>query len=215
MKFLQKTIAICACRCLWPLLGLAVCLSSANQVWAHCDSMDGPVVHAAKVALEKGDITPVLKWVRTEQEEELRTAFSKTLDVRTQSPAAKELADMYFFETLVRLHRAGEGAPYAGLKPAGQQEPIIVETDKALEQGSAESLVQEMTKVVTEGLRKRFAEAMETKKHSEESVELGRKYVEAYVEYVHYVERLHQDALGTVGPHGETEEAQPKAHHEH
>jgi hypothetical protein len=29
---------------------------------AHCDTLDGPVVMTAKAALEKGDVTPVLKW---------------------------------------------------------------------------------------------------------------------------------------------------------
>jgi len=211
MKSPRRAVAICSCL---PLLA-AIWLLLPNQSLAHCDTMDGPVVQAAKVALEKGDITPVLKWVKPEQEGELRAAFSKTQSVRTQSPAAKELADMYFFETLVRLHRAGEGAPYEGLKPAGQQEPIIVETDKALERGSEENLVQEMTNALREGVGQRFAEAMEAKRHSEESVEAGRKFVEAYVEYVHYVERLHLDALGTAAHHGETEETQPKGHHEH
>jgi hypothetical protein len=46
--------------------------------------------------------------------------FTKTLAVRKQSKEAKELADMYFFETLVRIHCAGEGAPYTGLKPVKQ-----------------------------------------------------------------------------------------------
>jgi hypothetical protein len=177
--------------------------------------MDGPVVQTARMALDKSDITPVLKWVKQEQEEELRAAFSKTLAVRTQGPAAKELADMYFFETLVRLHRAGEGAPYEGLKPAGQQEPIITEADKALEDASVDELVKEVADATAMGVRECFNEVMEAKKHADESVEAGRKFVEAYVEYVHYVERLHLDALGAAGQHGETEEAPLKGHHEH
>jgi len=42
---------------------------------AHCDPLDGPVVKDAKVALEKGDATPVLKWVKVEHEEEVRTVL--------------------------------------------------------------------------------------------------------------------------------------------
>lgn len=86
---------------------------------AHCDTLDGPVVMAAKMALEKGDVTPVLKWVKSEYEGEILEVFNKTLSVRRKGREAKELADIYFFETLVRLHRASEGAPYEGLKPAG------------------------------------------------------------------------------------------------
>ena len=92
---------------------------------AHCDTLDGPVVLTAKSALEKGDITPVLKWVRKTDEKEIQELFNKTLIVRKQGKEAGELADMYFFETLVRIHRAGEGAPYTGLKAAGAVEASV------------------------------------------------------------------------------------------
>jgi len=101
----------------WGVVGmLIICMSIALSVpritRAHCDILAGPVVMDAKKALEKSDVTPVLKWVKKEHEGEIKVAFKKTLKVRKQSKEAKELADMYFFETLVRLHRAGEGAPY-------------------------------------------------------------------------------------------------------
>ncbi|MDD5642387.1 MAG: DUF6448 family protein, partial [Syntrophales bacterium] len=82
---------------------------------AHCDTVDGPVVAAARLALAKGEVTPVLKWVPKDDEGEIRAVFQKTLRVRTKGPEAKDLADRYFFETLVRMHRASEGEPYTGL----------------------------------------------------------------------------------------------------
>src|SRR5512136_371299 len=88
---------------------LSFLLFGSNKVLAHCDGMDGPVVTAAKKALETGDANPVLIWVQKKDEGEIRKAFQKTLAVRKLSPEAKELGDMYFFETLVRIHRAGEG----------------------------------------------------------------------------------------------------------
>ena len=83
------------------------------------DTLDGPVVATARIALEQGDATPVLKWVSSEYEEEVKTVFAHALAVRELSPQAREMADSYFFETLVRIHREGESAPYTGLKPAG------------------------------------------------------------------------------------------------
>ncbi len=166
---------------------------------AHCDTLEGPVVSAAKTALEKGDVTPVLKWVRKEEENEIKVLFNKTLSVRKQGKEAKELADMYFFETLVRIHRAGEGAPYTGLKPGEAAEPSVAEADKALQSGSDDNLVRLVTDAAGKGIRERFEKAKETKKHADESVEDGRKFVEAYVEFTHYVERLHSDALGPSG----------------
>ena len=163
---------------------------------AHCDSLDGPVISTARTALEKQDVAPVLKWVKKEHEREIRQAFQKTVAVRTKSEEAKDLVDMYFFETLVRIHRAGEGAPYTGLKPAGTQEPGVRASDMALESGSADALVKELTADVSSGLRRRFERTLKRKKHADESVEAGREFVESYVEFVHYAQRLHEAAEG-------------------
>ena len=170
-----------------------------EKVFAHCDTMDGPVIKDAKLAISKADIKPVLKWVKSDKEKELRTAFEKTLKVRSKGLEAEELADMYFFETLVRLHREGEGAPYTGLKPAGAVEPIVAAADKAIEEGKVDSLVKEIEAAVSRGIRERFNKVVESKKHSEDSAEAGREYVEAYVEFVHYAEALHNTAAGTAG----------------
>jgi hypothetical protein len=179
---------------------------------AHCDTLDGPVVGTARAALEKGDVTPVLKWVKKEHELEIRVAFARTLAVRSKGPEAKELADTYFFETLVRLHRAGEGAPYTGLKPAGTDPgPAVAGADAALEGGSVEGLVKLVTGDVAGGIRERFVRAATAQKHADESVQAGREYVEAYVEYVHYVERLH--AVASEGAHHGNPEAAMAQHH--
>jgi hypothetical protein len=189
-------------------------LVPVGPVEAHCDTMDGPVVKAAQAALEKGEVTPVLKWVKPPQEAEIREAFRKTLAVRGLSQEARDLADRYFFETLVRLHREGEGAPYTGLKPAGAVEPIVAASDQALETGSVDSLTQEVTRLVAAGIRHRFTATLEKKKHAEESVAAGREFVNAYVEFVHYVERLHADAVGAT-VHHDTAPAAEGAAHEH
>lgn len=196
------------------LLAALVLVGLPRVAAAHCDTLEGPVVAAARVAVEKGDITPVLKWVKLEHEPEIRSAFARTLAVRGESPEAKELADMYFFETLVRVHRAGEGAPYAGLKPAGTDlGPVVAGADAALASGSVEGLVRLVTGDVAAGIRERFARTAAARKHSDESVEAGRRYVEAYVEYVHYVERVHAAAAGGA-LHGEPEAAAAE-HHAH
>lgn len=173
-------------------------------VLAHCDTMDGPVVIQAKTALEKKNITPVLKWIKPEHETELKLALARTLEVRSESAAARELADQYFFETLVRLHRLGEGAPYTGIKPAGTKvEPVIQAADQALETGKVDELIKKVTDEAAAGIRSRFTEAAEKRRHADHQVEAGREYVAAYVEFVHYVEALHAAT------------ARPGAAHEH
>lgn len=194
-------------------LAIACILMVPRTVRAHCDTLDGPVVLTAKTALEKADITPVLKWVRKEDEKEIREQFHKTLAVRKQGTEARELADSYFFETLVRIHRAGEGAPYTGLKAAGAVEPAVAAADKALETGSVDRLIKLVTDAAEKGIRDRFARAAETRKHADHTVDAGRNFVAAYVEFTHYVERLHRDAMAPAGHgHGEKEATSAPAH---
>jgi hypothetical protein len=198
---------------LW-LVAALVLLGLPQLAGAHCDTLDGPVVAAARVALEKGDLTLVLRWVKQEHESEIRSAFARTRAVRGKGPEAQELADTYFLETLVRVHRAGEGAPYTGLKPAGTDlGPAVAGADAALEGGSVEGLVRLVTADVAAGIRERFARAAAARRHADESLEAGREYVETYVEYVHYVERVHAAAAGGA-LHGEPEAAAAE-HHAH
>jgi len=194
-----------ACAVLLALAGLGAWLVATRAAYAHCDTLGGPVVSDAKAALEKGDVTPVLKWVKKEREEEIEAAFKKALAVRSKGPEAKELADMYFFETLVRLHRAGEGAPYTGLKPAGEVEPPVAAADKAIADGGVDDLAKEIGRAAEKGVRERFEKLVEAKKRKDESVAAGREYVEAYVIFVHYVEGLHDTIAAGGAHHGEAE----------
>jgi hypothetical protein len=195
------------------LLGmtLAIGLLLPGQAAAHCDTLDGPVVADARTALAQGNVAPVLKWVSPAGEKEIRTAFAKTTAVRKLSPEAETLADLYFFEALVRIHRVGEGAPYTGLKADGTVEPVIAKADQALEQGAVDGLVKAILTHTEEGIRKRFNHALETKKHADESIAAGREYVEAYVTFVHYVEGIAQ--VVHAAPHHA--EATPQALHQH
>jgi len=191
-------------RIMVAFLGIGLlCTALSKNAFAHCDTLDGPVVQTARIALEKGDVTPLLKWVQADDEKEIRVAFQKTLAVRAKGAEAKELADMYFFETLVRIHRAGEGAPYTGLKPGEAVDPAVALADKALESGSVDKLVDVLTKAMANGIRERFQHASETQEHADDSVAAGREFVEAYVIFTHYVEGLHAIIRGSMDHHGE------------
>ncbi len=173
---------------------------------AHCDTLDGPVVATARTALDSGTVTPLLKWVQAEEEDKIQAAFQKTLTVRAKGPEAKELADMYFFETLVRIHREGEGAPYTGLKPGEAIDPAVALADKALANGNVDNLVNVLNNAMANGIRKRFQHASETQKHANDSVAVGRDFVESYVVFTHYVEGIHGLIKGGAAHHGEAAE---------
>lgn len=145
----------------------------------HCDSMDGPVVKAAIQALNTGDVELVLPFVPKEGEAEVIRAFRKVLPLYRQSDEAKEIAGLYFFETVVRVHRAGEGAPYTGLKPAGLDVgPVIPVAERAIESGSPDELVHLLTETVRKEVTERLAHAMRLKRSATRSVESAREYTE-------------------------------------
>ncbi|MDT8423472.1 MAG: DUF6448 family protein [Desulfuromonadales bacterium] len=195
-----------------PLLIVAGLLLLPQLALAHCDTLDGPVVIDARTALQARDVTPVLKWLRANDEPEIRAAFKQTLAVRTLGGEAQELADHYFFETLVRVHRAGEGAPYTGLKAAGMVEPPIAKADLALEKGSVDELAKSIAAHTEKGIREKFAAALQNRKHAADSVAAGRAFVESYVTYVHYVEGI-VNAVHAGAHHGQP--APSAAGHQH
>lgn len=184
------------------LFALGMFLLIPRSVMAHCDGMDGPVVKAAQNALASGDVNLVLIWVPKANEQQIRRAFERTLAVRKLGTEAKDLADMYFFETLVRIHRAGEGAPYTGLKPAGRDlGPAIPLADQVLTNGKVDSLVTLITDETREGLTERFDHALKARNYPPADVEAGRAYVQAYVTFIHYVERAYEAASQPVAGH--------------
>lgn len=177
----------------------------SGPAMAHCDSMDGPVVAAAQRAIAEENVTPVLKWVTEEDEDKIRSAFEMTLAVREESDTAREVADRYFFETLIRIHRASEGEGFTGLKPAGSVDPAIAAADKALENGEVEPLAEELASAIRHGVEQRFEVAYEKRQTADKSVEQGRAYVEAYVQYTHFAENVHHLAeAGASQQHRET-----------
>lgn len=189
-------------RCLvWLTAAMTLCsvgwLLGGRPASAHCDTLAGPVVADARVALERGQVDVVLKWVGEADEAEVQAAFADAVAMRPLAEPARTVGEMRFYETLVRLHRAGEGEPFTGLKPAAEIEPIVRMTDAALDQGSPDAVVHELTAAVEAGIRQRFAEVGERRLRAADSVEAGRAYVASYVEWTHYVERLHAAANPT------------------
>lgn len=182
-------------------LGLLLFRTDAS---AHCDGLDGPVVKAAQRALETNNVNLVLIWVQKANEAELKTVFQQARAVRKLSPESRTLADRHLFETVVRLHRQGEGAPYTGLKPAGRDlGPAIPAADRAIESGETSALEALLVKELRSELRESFARVQAKRRYDPNDVAAGREYVKAYVEYVHFVERLHEAIASPAAGHYE------------
>lgn len=169
---------------------------------AHCDTMDGPVISAAQQALETGNINLALVWVQPGDETEIQRAFEQARGARTAGSAEREAAERRFFEAFVRIHRAGEGAPYTGIKPAGTPiDPGVRAADRSLETKSVSEVKQLLTGAVQTGLQRNFEAALKLRDYEPNNVAAGRDYVKAYVTYTHFVEGIHQAASGSAHQH--------------
>ena len=169
----------------------------------HCDTMDGPVVTTAKKALETGNVNLILPWVPKKAEGELKKAFKRTLRVRKLGKEAAELADYWFFETAVRVHREGEGASYTGLKPAGLNwGPVVLRAEKAIATGDAKEAIEFLLHTVEHELHERFEKAMSRKNYDENDVTAAREFVQANLGFVLWSHGLYSFIKGG-GGHGE------------
>lgn len=166
----------------------------------HCDSLDGPVVIAARAALEMGDVDIVLPYVHEDGWDEVRRAHAKTMVARAAGDEACDVADLWFFETVVRIHRAGEGAPYTGLKPAGLDVgPVIPVAERAIEQGSPDDLVVLLTKHLEDEVRSRFDHVVHLAAEKGRGLHQARRFVAASLDLMVWAHQMYQ-GIGAV-PH--------------
>lgn len=167
---------------------------------AHCDSYDGPVIKDAMKALETNNVNLVLKWITTEQEKEIIPLFNKTYALKSGDKEVYGIVEKYFFETLVRLHRETEGAPYTGLKPAGTAKQIVQLSDQAIVSNSIDDLLDKLNNHIGMVIREKFEKVAALDKIKNDSPENGREFVEAYVDYTHTLEAIH-DIVNQEGGH--------------
>ena len=173
-----------------------------NTAFAHCDTMEGPLVKDAQKAIQENNVNIVLKWIPETDEAEIKDAFNQTMKVRVLSPEAQKLADKSFFETLVRIHRAGEGVPFTGVKPVGTPiDPKIAAADKAIATGNLTPVKALVPQKDRAELTERFNKAMALKNFNVNDVKAGREYIEAYVKFFKFAEG-EEDHEGGHGGHG-------------
>ena len=194
-------------RWLVSTTGVLMLIVSPQVAGAHCDAVDGPVATAAERALDVKNVNLVLPYVPAAAEVELVAAFEQAVIVRGKGPEAKSLADRYFMETAVRLHRAGEKAPYTGLKPAGTDfGPAIPAAEKALETGKLDGVTALISDNVAHGLAERLRHVRATQTASKApstraEVAAARERASAELEFIGYVEALYRATQG--GGHAE------------
>lgn len=179
---------------LGAIIGMGLLMLFPKKVSAHCDTMDGPAVKDGQKALETGNINYAFKWIFEEYEEELKEIYDLSLKVRKLGPEAKEVAERWFLENFVRIHRAGEGASYDGLKPSGTVlEPVVAAADESIAIGNMLPLKDLVTEEEYHALEEKFKKAMALKDFDINDVEASRRYVDAYVTFFKMAEGEEHD----------------------
>jgi hypothetical protein len=178
----------------------------------HCDTRDGPVAKAVRKALETGNVNLILIWITKSVEHEMKDVFEKALKARKLGKEAKIVADDWVLENAIRLHRAGEGAPYTGIKPAGLDEgPIVPKAEKAIETGNPKEVIHFINHSIEEELQRRFKRVYSKKNYNENDVTAGREYIHAFIGFVVYSHHLYTNIIGN----GDHKEAKEKSGHKH
>lgn len=189
------------------ILSALIIITASNPALGHCDSENGPIIPLIRTSLDNGDITPLLKWLAADDEAAIKDLFTRVRALRSQSDEARDIADQLFIETFIRIHRASEGAPYTGIKDAGDISPIFAELDEALKSGSIDKLADKIAGEIRENIVKLYDRAADLSINQDHSVEAGREFVEAYVTYVHFVEGLHNYLSAAAEGHHSAENA--------
>ena len=183
-------------RILFSLPAVMALLGSApGTAFAHADTMDGPVVMAARAALEEGNLDLALIWVRPAEAAELQAAFDMVMAVRDENDEVRELADAYFLETAVRLHREGTGEAFGGISPAGTPtSQAIVAAELSIQSGTLTEMDAILSDQIASGLHDHFTRVMALRDSMDGGVESGRAFAEACLDYIHYVEAVERAA---------------------
>ena len=189
MKYLESHIK----TILTSIFTLVFMLSFTSTSQAHCDRVNGPVATDARKALETGNLSHALIWVTDKQADELKSAFEQSLKVYSKGNESQELAERYFMSETVRLHREAEGMPFKGLKPAQPSSKDIQIAEQALASGELAPVTNMLANEIRKKTSELYRKVMETKSKKDNSVEAGRKWVDAYVQYIVYVHKLYQN----------------------
>lgn len=186
------------------VLAGAVAVVGVDRAEAHCDSATGPVVTAAREALEQNNVDLILPYVKDDAEAELTAVFNHAQEVRKLGGEAQALAERFFFETTVRLHRMGEGAGFTGIKESVEYDPALAASEEALKDGSVEEVYKVLAAGLHDKLEEKWHAVVETRKHAAEvgSVAANRERVEAELGFQIFAHETY-NSIVNFNPHGE------------
>jgi hypothetical protein len=157
---------------------------------------DGPVISAAKRALETGNAHYILIWIPEESENTVKNLLEKAYCERyTQKNAYNHIVDWYF-ETINHLHSVHYG-PYnlTISTKAPEEKTIIFLVERTCESGNFEEITTVIQDTPSGEMRQRFNDVMKKRNYGVENIAAGRVYVSAFTDFIAFVNNLRSGSL--------------------
>ena len=161
------------------------------------DVMQGPVVKAAKMSLETGNVNYVLIWLPEESENSIKNLLEKTCCKHSSKMNMQNQAYDWYFATVNRFFSASRSRDYLTVQFGGLSEkPLVLKVDKAIESGNFEE-IRDIIPVSHEAdAKQRFQHIMNMRNYPVNNIQSGRAYVSAFFDFARYVHNLSSSLPG-------------------
>jgi hypothetical protein len=159
------------------------------------DEMQGPVVKAAKMALETGNVNYILIWLPEESENTLKNLLEKTCCTRSSRMNMKNRAYDWYFEMVNRFFNIGRPRDNLTIRGGLAEKPLDLKVDKAIESGNFEE-IRDIIPVTHEAdAKQRFLHVMNMRNYPVNNIAEGRAYVSAFFDFNRYMHDLYSGIL--------------------
>lgn len=160
------------------------------------DSHNGPMMIAAKRALETGKAHHILIWIPEKSENTLKNLLEKVCcKRRIQADGHDRIVDWYF-ETISRFHSGYYGPHNLNISTKTPEEKsIIFLVESACESGNFEEITTVIRDTPTGEMRQRFDDVMKKRNYCEENIAAGRVYVSVFTYFIAFVNNLRTGSL--------------------
>lgn len=157
---------------------------------------NGPVMSAAKKALETGKAHHILIWIPEASENTLKNLLEKACcERRIQTDGYDHIIDWYF-ATVRRFHSVGYGPRNLNISLKTLEEKTIISlVERACESGNFEEIAMVIPDIPAGELRQQFNDVMKKRNYDVENIAAGRVYVSEFTDFIAFVNRSRSGSL--------------------
>jgi hypothetical protein len=161
---------------------------------------NGPVMRAAKMALETGNADHILIWVPEESENTLKNLLEKTCCERTTQRKARNHSIEWYLQTINRLHSEYYRPHDLNISTKTPEErKTILLVERACETGNFDEIATVMQITSDEEIRQRFNDVLNKSNYDMDNIAAGRAYVSAFTDFIACINSLRSGSRREAG----------------